>query len=657
MCGIAGYFDRNLDQRDLIQRINIMSKELDHRGPDSHGEWYDQNLSIAIAHRRLSVLDLTETGHQPMISSSGRYIISYNVEIYNHRKLRAMISEDNDFSFKGTSDTETILELIERYGVEKTLTLLSGMFAFCVIDLKERLIFLARDRFGEKPLYLGWVNEGFVFSSELTAIRKLPEFNFEISKEALALYVQFTYVPSPFSIYKNIYKLLPGTCCKFSLINPPPQEDLTQQILSLEEGTNIKKYWSTEKEIEISKQQQFSDIETAVTKLDTKLNQVIEEQMISDVPIGSFLSGGIDSSVITSIMQSQSSTSINTFTIGFKEDIFNEAKYAKEVAKYLGTNHHEFYLPASDALDIIPLLPDIYDEPFADSSQIPTYLVSKRARDHFTVALTGDGGDELFGGYNRYFWAENIWKKFSWMPKISRKAVGSSIRSVSPESWDRIYKIIGGKKLDSLGDKAHKLANRLEGVSDLTDLYLSLVTDWDPDSLLLHDTGSTKTVLNKFIEHPLLEDYQENMMHWDTISYMSDQILCKVDRAAMASSLETRAPFLNKEIFSLAWRIPKNYKIEKRQGKLILKKLLRQYVPSQLIDRPKSGFGIPLAQWMRGPLRSWIEDLLDDERLRSDNLFNHQEIKNKWEEHLSGRDWSQSLWTIVMFNFWLDKNR
>lgn len=657
MCGIAGYFDRNLAQRDLVLRSNIMSKELEHRGPDSYGEWSDEKLSLSIAHRRLSILDLTETGHQPMLSSSGRYVISYNGEIYNHLKLRAKISQGSNVNFKGTSDTETILEVIEKFGVEKTLTLLSGMFAICVIDLKEKLMFLARDRFGEKPLYLGWVNEGFVFSSELTAIRKLPEFNFQISKEALSLYLQFTYVPSPFSIYKDIYKLLPGTYCKFSLENPPTKKDLSQQILSLEEGVNLRKYWSVSEEIKESKKNRFSDIDSAITELDIKLNEVVEEQMISDVPIGSFLSGGIDSSLITSIMQSQDSGKINTFTIGFNEDIFNEAEYAKKISNHLGTNHHEFYLPASDALDIIPLLPDIYDEPFADSSQIPTYLVSKMAREHFTVALTGDGGDELFGGYNRYFWAESIWNKFSWMPQASRKIIGSSIRSLSPESWDKIYKVIGGNKLDSVGDKAHKLASRLENVSDLTDLYLSLVTDWDQKSLILEDAGSPQTVLKKYVNNPLLTDYQENMMHWDTISYMSDQILCKVDRAAMASSLETRAPFLNKELFSLAWKVPKEFKFEQGEGKLILKKLLRKYVPSDLIDRPKSGFGIPLAQWMRGPLKSWMAELLSEERIETDNLFNYHEIKNKWKEHLAGRDWSQSLWTIAMFNYWLDKNR
>ena len=640
MCGIAGILNSRAD--DPTHLVSEMIGAIRYRGPDDSGVWVDQTAGVALGHARLSILDLSPEGHQPMLSASGRYAISYNGEIYNFAELRAEL-EQAGAKFRGHSDTEVMLAAFEEWGIEKSVQRFSGMFAFALWDRVERSLTLARDRIGEKPLYYGWCGEAFLFGSELKALCAYPSWRGDINRGALASYMRYGYVPLPYSIYLGICKLLPGTCLKISVNDPPGRMPVPIA------------YWSAR---EAAMQEPFSDLSDAAATdaLDSLLRQAVGRQMVSDVPLGAFLSGGIDSSTIVALMQCRSPRPVRTFSIGFRESDYDEARYAKLVAAHLGTDHTELYLPAEDALDVIPRLPEIYDEPFGDSSQIPTHLVAALARKHVTVALSGDGGDELFGGYNRYFWGRSIWNRVGSAPQAVRHGVGRMMTVLSPAAWDRIGELLPQRlRQPTLGDRIHKLASVMD-VDGPDELYRRLVSQHrEPGSLIV---GADETPIWADEEAGTFgrTDFVERMMFHDLVGYLTDDILAKVDRAAMAVSLETRVPLLDHHLVEFAWRLPLAMKIRDGQGKWLLRQVLYRYVPRELIDRPKQGFGIPLDTWLRGPLREWAEGLLDEQRLRREGYLHPEAIREKWNEHLSGRrNWQHWLWNVLMFQAWLER--
>ena len=649
MCGILGIL--STDSFDDIDTLvsNALST-LHHRGPDDSGVWCNLSKEVALGHTRLSILDLTSAGHQPMSSISGRYQIVFNGEIYNHLDLRNKLEKNGDsLSWAGHSDTETILRCIDCWGIEKTLKSMVGMFAITLWDEQDRKLILARDRFGEKPLYYGYMSGKFVVASELKAIKAMPLFHAEIDRNALANYMRYLYVPASQCIYKGLNKLEAGTWMEVQL-------DLVKdQVIP---KANI--YWSALEESILGRENiiQFSSDKEAVDQLELLLNQSISEHMLSDVPLGTFLSGGIDSSTVAAIMQSQSNRPIQTFSIGFDEDGYNEAKYAKAISQHLGTDHTELYVQSHDAINVIPNLSTIYDEPFADSSQIPTFLVSQLAKKDVTVALSGDGGDELFGGYNRYFIANGSWKKIENIPINIRKFMANAINSISQSKWDAIYKSIEilipkHYRIQLPGDKIHKIASILI-CSNMSQLYHRLTRLWDPSNLVIGATKINSIDMGRYV--PI--DSVSEMMVADAMNYLVDDILVKVDRAAMAVSLETRVPLLDHRIYEFASRLPFNYKMRDNVGKWILKEVLYKHVPKEMLERPKMGFSIPLHNWLRGPLRDWSEDLLDEARLNREGYFNSTEIRQKWNEHLSGKkDWGIHLWGVLMFEAWLESNK
>jgi asparagine synthase (glutamine-hydrolysing) len=613
------------------------TSSLAHRGPDDMGLWFDEEAGIALGHRRLSIIDTSDEGHQPMHSACRQYVIAFNGEIYNFKELRREL-EELGCVFRGHSDTEIMLSAIERWGVLVSLERFIGMFAFALWDRKERALYLVRDRLGIKPLYYGWVGKTFVFASELKAISVHPNFQGEINRNAVALLMRYNYVPAPYSIYNGIYKLLPGNVIIFR------NDKIKEQV-----------YWSAKSVVEDGTRNTFEgSVEEAIREVDKLMRDAVKIHMLSDVPLGAFLSGGIDSSTVTALMQIQSARPIKTFSIGFAEDEYNEAAYAKEVARYLGTDHTEFYVRWEDALEIIPKLSEIYDEPFSDSSQIPTYLLSKLAHEHVTVCLSGDGGDELFGGYNRYFWGRSIWQKTGWMGPEIQKLFSGLLTLVSPEVWDTLFRMMNHllpRKLrqKTAGDKLHKLAEVLGGQTP-EELYYRLISLWNEPSKIVKYSVEPETIITDKNQWAELFDFTQKMMFFDLVSYLPDDILTKVDRASMAVSLEVRVPMLDHRMVELAWRLPLSMKIKNRQGKWLLKKILSQYIPKKLIDRPKMGFGIPIHDWLRGPLRDWAENLIDESRLKNEGYFNHKEIRNKWKEHLCGRrNWQYHLWNILMF--------
>lgn len=644
MCGFAGFQSRQ-NARDYHRLAVYMADAIVHRGPDDSGIWADTDAGVALAHRRLSILDLSSAGHQPMLSDSGRYVIVFNGEIYNHLELR---KELDKFPTRwiGHSDTETLLAAIVAWGLDVALEKSVGMFAFALWDRESHVLTLARDRLGEKPLYYGTQNGTFLFGSELKALRAHPAFAGEIDRDALALYLRYNYIPAPYSIYKGIQKLPPGSYLQFN-------SDLDIQI---------KSYWSASKAAESGQLNLFTGSEAdAKAELEHLLTQSISGQMLADVPLGAFLSGGVDSSAVVALMQAQSGRPVKTFTIGFREEAYNEAEYAHAVARHLGTEHTELYVSPEQAMAVIPLLPHIYDEPFADSSQIPTWLVSKLAREQVTVSLSGDGGDELFGGYNRYFLGQSIWNKLDPIPLPLRATIARMMTGISPDQWNagigKILPMLPHKlRFGNPGDKLHKLAGVLCCESPES-LYLGLVSLWEHPSNVVLGSREPVTVLTDRKQLPNVPDFTHRMMALDTLTYMPDDILVKVDRAAMSLSLETRVPFLDHRIVEFAWRLPLAMKIQKGQGKHLLRQVLYQYVPKALIDRPKMGFGIPLDSWLRGPLREWAESLLDETRLKQEGFFDPIPIRKKWEEHLSGqRNWQHHLWAVLMFEAWLENN-
>lgn len=654
-----------------------MALAIQHRGPDDAGAWADAQAGMALGFRRLSIVDLSAAGHQPMHSAGGRYVITFNGEIYNHLALRAELGA---LQWRGHSDTETLLAGFEAWGVEETLKKTVGMFAIALWDVQTRTLHLARDRFGEKPLYYGWVGSGsntaFVFGSELKALRAYPGFANPVSRDALALYMRFTYVPAPHSIYQNIFKLEPGCMLSIDAALQPYQGNALispAQLLrppATQGALTLRRWWSLAAVVQAGAQNQIQDEAQAVHALEQRLKDAVRLQMLADVPLGAFLSGGVDSSTIVALMQQQSTQAIKTFTVGFEEAGFDESPHARAVAQHLGTDHTEFFVTASEAQAVIPHLPAMYDEPFADSSQIPTHLVCRAARQQVTVALSGDAGDELFGGYNRYFWGPRIWSRLSWLPYPIRQMLGAAIGAVPLAGWDALSRPLNAmlpaaQGIARAGDKAHKLAARLGGVRDLDDLYRSLVSEWQDPAQVVKGVGSTRCAANhgpqSLLDDPLpaqgAEQHQLRMMYRDSTTYLPDDILCKVDRAAMAISLETRVPFLDHRVAELAWQLPLHMKIRGSAGKWALRQVLYKYVPRELIERPKAGFGIPVGQWLRGPLRDWAEALLNEQRLQAEGYFHPAPIRTKWAEHQSGqRDHTASLWTVLMFQAWLENN-
>lgn len=648
MCGIAGFVDFSQSiSADLMQAtIRQMSDTLLHRGPDDGGTWVDAEVGIALGHRRLSIVDLSPEGHQPMVSADSRYVIVFNGEIYNFLELSEQLKRLGH-KFRGHSDTEVMLASFTQWGVDGAIERFNGMFAFALWDRQERILHLGRDRLGEKPLYYGWMGQTFLFGSELKALKAHPSFQAEINRDALALFLRHSYISAPYSIYKGIYKLPPGTLLTLNGIDPHPVPV---------------PYWSARKVAELGVREPFTGSESeAVAQLDALLHEAIGLRMVADVPLGAFLSGGIDSSTVVALMQAQSSQPVKTFTIGFYEDTYNEAQYAKSVAEHLGCDHTELYVTPEEALAVIPNLPILYDEPFSDASQIPTFLVSQLARKHVTVSLSGDGGDELFAGYNRYFWGRSIWQKIGWMPATLRQMAARAWTSVSPQTWDwslshfkavlpaEIQQIASGDRLQKLGE--------IVAVPNPEAMYTRLVSHWKEPEALVIGSLEPLTALSDRQSHAQLSDFTQRMMYLDTVTYLPDDILVKVERASMGVSLEGRIPLLDHRLVEFAWRLPLSMKIRNGQGKWLLRQVLYKYVPQKLIERPKTGFSVPIDSWLRGSLRDWAETLLDETRLRQEGFLNPQPIRQKWAEHLAGTHrWEYYLWDVLMFQSWLERN-
>jgi asparagine synthase (glutamine-hydrolysing) len=650
MCGLTGIWTTG--SRDgLSETVRRMTAALAHRGPDAEDTWVDVDAGTALGHRRLAVIDLTTQGAQPMHSACGRHVLTFNGEIYNHQDLRRELEAAGKAPiWRGTSDTETLLAGFVVWGVAATLKRAVGMFAVALWDRRERSLTLARDRLGEKPLYYGWVGNGanaaFVFGSELKALRVVPGFDATVDRGALALFMQFSAVPAPYSIYRSVRKLDAG--CMLSVRS----DGLASRAVSIEA------YWQLKDVCRAGLAAPFGSETEALEAVEAGIGTAVRGQMIADVPLGAFLSGGVDSSAIVALMQANSAKPVKTFTVGFDEDGFDEAPFAATVARHLGTDHQEIRITPAETIEFIPGIAAIYDEPFGDSSQIPTTLISRAARRDVTVVLTGDGGDELFGGYNRYTWRHRYWRPFEHLPSVVRRGVGHSIKALPVRAWSMIDKVTTRYSHDAFGDKALRMADRLQTVRGHDDLYRSLVVDWPGDATLV--LGATPQAsklddpgLDVDIMHP-----EQRMMYWDSLTYLPDDILTKVDRAAMSTGLETRVPFLDHRLIELVWRLPFDMKIRQIAGhsqtKWALRKVLHKYVPDDLIDRPKAGFSIPVGLWLKGPLKDWADALLDETRLRNDGYLDAVAVRRLWDEHQSGRrDWTVRLWNVLMFQAWL----
>ena len=647
MCGLAGFVDcaRDTPAEALRGVVTTMAGTLRHRGPDSGGAWADPAAGVALGFRRLAIIDLTEDGDQPMTSACGRYVTVFNGEIYNFGELRRHL-EAAGHRFRGRSDTEVMLAAFTEWGVEEALARLNGMFALAVWDREERRLRLARDRAGEKPMYYGWAGTAFVFGSELKALRAHPGFRAEVDRDALALYLRHKYVPAPWSIYEGIRKLPPATVLTVGAERPGTIPDPVP-------------YWSARAAAEAGAEAGLGPRE-ATDRLEELLGEAVGMRMVADVPLGAFLSGGVDSSTVVALMQARSGRPVRTFTVGYDDPDFNEAVDAKAVATHLGTDHTELYVSPQDCLAVIPRLPALYDEPFADSSQIPVFLVSELARRHVTVSLSGDGGDELFGGYNRYRWVPQVWRQASRVPRPLRGAAAGLLTSRSPQAWERLLDRAGplaprGARQRLAGDKLHKLAGVL-GLGSPEAIYLDLVSHWkQPGALVLGATEPLPPAADP-ARQAKVGGIVEQMMYLDLVTYLPDDILVKLDRASMGVSLESRVPLLDHRVIEFAWRVPLDLKLRDGQSKWLLRQVLYRHVPRELIERPKMGFGVPIDRWLRGPLRDWAETLLDAGRLRADGYLDPGPVRDRWAEHLSGRrNWQYHLWDVLMFQAWLDE--
>ena len=634
MCGIAGLLDleRRSGSQELEALGRAMAATLNHRGPDAHGVWSDAEAGVALGHTRLSIVDLSPAGAQPMASSCGACVIAYNGEIYNAADLRPEL-EACGRRFRGHSDTEVLVEAIAEWGVKAAVERLIGMFAFALWDRRTRTLSLVRDRLGIKPLYFGRQNGRVVFASELKAFEALPGWRPELNRDALAAYLRLAYVPSPHSIYRGIDKLAPGHVAR----------------IDADGKVETSPFWSVEKAAERGKSAPFnvSDRE-AIDTLELLLGDAVGRRLVADVPLGAFLSGGIDSSTVAAMMRMRSNAAVRTYSIGFMEEGFDEAPHARAVASHLGTAHTELYVSPAEAREVIPDLPTIYDEPFADSSQIPTYLLSKLTRDHVTVALSGDGGDELFAGYTRHRFA----RLASSMPAPMRRTLACGLGVAGPALWERVFSLLPAERRPKLAaDKMHKAARLFRAGEEGG--YLSLVSAWDDPDALVHGGREPKGPIFDAALARALPDPLDRMQYLDTITYLPDDILTKVDRASMAVALEVRVPILDHRIVEFSWRLPARFKMRGGTGKWLLRQVLYRHVPKALVERPKSGFAIPLGQWLRGPLRAWAEELLSEKRLSEGGLLNPAPIRARWAEHLEGtHNWHASLWTVLMFQAW-----
>jgi asparagine synthase (glutamine-hydrolysing) len=643
MCGITGFLSRPSEIGPEPRAcVTAMTRTLIHRGPDSEGIWADASAGIALGHRRLSILDLSSSGSQPMVSANGRFVIVFNGEIYNFLHLRKLLETESGaaLQFQGHSDTEVMLACFERWGVCNSVSRFNGMFAFAVWDRLERRLYLARDPLGEKPLYYGWSGSTFLFGSELKALRAYPVFKAEIDRNVLPLFLKYGYVPAPYSIYKNVYKLPPATILTITAGSVSPEMTC---------------YWSFKDIAEQGCERPFEgSSEEAERQLEALLADATQLRMIADVQVGAFLSGGIDSSLVVALMQSQSSKSVKTFTIGFHERDYNEAEAAKAIAKHLHTDHTECYVTPAEVMAVIPRLPTLYDEPFGDSSQIPTFLVSALARKDVTVSLSGDGGDELFGGYNNYERTSRVRRSLNSIPVSLRTLLASALKPITGVKPSRF--VSAGLSLMPDSIDVHKL-RRLAAIAPLTDpaeLYTAFHSQWhNPTALVL---GTEDTLSPDHGQWPRCPDFMHQMMSMDTVRYLPDDILVKVDRASMGVSLESRIPILDRRVVEFAWTLPLAMKLRDGQGKWILRQILYKHVPRSLVDRPKTGFVIPVGQWLRGPLRAWAEELLDAKRLQREGYFASEPIRRRWAEHLSGKpNHTGPLWSVLMFQAWFER--
>ena len=644
MCGIAGHiaFRRQDDAATLRARATAQGNAILHRGPDSGDVFVDEDAGIALAHRRLAIIDLSPAGYQPMVSASGNHIIVYNGEIYNADETRAALERDG-IRFRGHSDTEVLLEACEAYGVESAVKRFIGMFAFAIFDKSKRSLTIVRDRLGIKPLFYALTDDYFLFGSELKALRTHPACPRDLDYDGIAAYLRYQYIPTPHSVYRDVKKLPQGNILTIDLnkpeANPVPKPFWSFHDVATGGFNNLRT--GDEREI--------------VNEFDTLLRDAVTRRMIADVPLGVFLSGGVDSSTVVALMQEASNKPVRTFSIGFDEGQYNEAEYAAEIAKHLGTDHTELYVSPQQALDVIPNLTDMYDEPYADSSQIPTYLVSAMTREHVTVALSGDGGDELFAGYNRYPTAERVANRITRIPLPLRKALSGVWQTIPTHAWDTLFKLIPAKQRPMYaGDKVHKFAQAFTHNSD--DFYKRLISIWNnPEEVAVRGTEA-ETLLNRDLSAEL-PGLLERMQYWDTMMYMPDDILTKVDRASMAVSLEVRVPIIDHRVVEFAWTLPRHYKVRDGVSKWILREVLYERVPRELIDRPKMGFAVPIDQWFRGPLKEWAGDLLSRDALKRYDLLKPEPVERIWAEHLSGnRNWAALLWNVIMLQSWCEKN-
>jgi asparagine synthase (glutamine-hydrolysing) len=640
MCGIAGFWGGPVEPA-LAER---MAARLETRGPDDAGVWTDDAAGVALAHRRLSIQDLSPAGHQPMRSPCGRYTLVYNGEIYNHHDLRKELEGGGGaFDWRGHSDTETLLAALRHWGLPGTLERVNGMFAFALWDAAEGTLFLARDRMGEKPLYYGRSGETLLFGSELKALTAHPAWRGEVDRDALAVYLRHNYVPAPWSIYRGIAKLPPA-----------------HYVAIREHGRAVGEpvcYWDLGRVAEAGVAAAEGTPEALTDELEALLRDAVGRRMAADVPLGAFLSGGYDSTTVAALMQVQSERPVRTFSIGFHEAGYNEAEHAKAVAAHLGTEHTELYVTPEEAMAVIPRLPAIYDEPFSDSSQIPTFLVSQLARRDVTVSLSGDGGDELFYGYGRYFMAERIWGKLGRVPLPVRRLAAWIARHAPGRALERAMAVLPKRlRINHFADRLPKLAEILAHPCGEA-FYRQLVSHWSGPDELVPGAHEPDTILDRPDRLPALPGLRERTMYLDQMTYLPDDILTKVDRASMAVGLEARVPLLDHRLVEFAWRVPTAYKYRNGQGKWLLREVLYRYVPEQLMDRPKMGFGVPIEHWLRGPLRDWAEELLDEKRLREEGFFDPVPIRQMWSEHVSGkRRWHHYLWDVLMFQAWWDEN-
>ena len=638
MCGIAGYFDPAARRpADWLERTaRAMERSLAHRGPDEGNIWCDTDAGLAFAHRRLSIVDLSPAGRQPMVSASAKSIICYNGEIYNAEELRAALGQKAP-NWRGHSDTEAMLELFDAEGVEKSMAKLNGMFAFGFFDRGSRRLWLARDRLGEKPLYWSLHKGALIFASELRALRQIEGFDPPVDRNSIASYLRHGYYPHPHTVYEGVHQLPPGCLLTFA----PGAEP------------RIRPYWSLADAVKAGRANSFAGSDgEAVDALETLLGDAVKRRMTADVPLGAFLSGGYDSSTVVALMQKAASRPVKTFSIGFDNETFNEAPHAKAVAAHLGTEHTELYVTSADAQALIPGLADMYDEPFADSSQIPTHLVSKLARPFVTVALSGDGGDELFAGYNRYAQGALFQSSAGKIPRAMRTAGASALKAMSPQTWDRIFSLAPKRlRIPMAGDKMHKLADVAAVEED--EFYRRLVSAWLEPSELVPSSREPLTLVSDPAVKEIVPDFVERMQYRDTLTYLPDDILTKVDRASMAVGLEARVPILDHRVVEFAWRLPLSMKLRTGERKWALRQVLYRHVPKSLLDRPKMGFGVPVGDWLKGPLRDWAETLLSERALKASGLVEPGPVRLRWQEHLAGtRNWFSSLWIILMLEAW-----